>query len=177
MKPIAVNEIRKVLGGKILKGPTNWKVEDAIYYNRHEHTRRHTLLFVSRRDTINWAAIDKYGPSLVITDNSTLDVKAILPNTTVLIVTSLVQSYWKFINYYRNQFQLPVVTITGTCGKTTTKDMIKHILSGKWSVQASVSSQNEPRRSLPYLMGIDEHTQAAVFEHGLGNWGISNTNA
>ncbi len=171
MKPIAVNEIRKVLGGKILTGPTNWKVEDAIYYNRHEHTRRNTLLFVSRRDTINWAAIDKYGPSLVITDNSTLDVKAILPNTTVLIVTSLVQSYWKFINYYRNQFQIPVVTITGTCGKTTTKDMIKHILSGKWSVQASVSSQNEPRRSLPYLMGIDEHTQAAVFEHGLGNSG------
>ena len=106
---------------KSSKGPTNWKVEDAIYYNRHEHIRRHTLLLVSRMDKINWTAIDKYGPSLVITDNSTLDVKAILPNTTVLIVTSLVQSYWKFINYYRNQFQLPVVTITGTCGKTTTK--------------------------------------------------------
>ena len=171
MKPTAVNEIRKVLGGKIITGPVNWTVEDAIYYNRHEHSKRNTLLFTSRGDSINWVAIDKKGPSLVITDKSSIDVKNVLPNTTVMLVTSLVQSYWKFINYYRNQFQIPVVTITGTCGKTTTKDMIKHILSGMWNVQASVSSKNEPRRSFPYLMGIDEHTKAAVFEHGLGNSG------
>ncbi|MFC5603342.1 UDP-N-acetylmuramoyl-tripeptide--D-alanyl-D-alanine ligase [Sporosarcina koreensis] len=171
MKPIAVNDIRKVLGGKIITGPVNWKVEDAIYYKRHEHSRRNSLLFANRGDVINWVAIDRKGPSLIITDKSSIDLKEVLPNTTVMQVTSLVQSYWKFIDYYRNQFQIPVVTITGTCGKTTTKDMIKHMLSGIWKVHASVSSKNEPRRSFPYLMGIDEHTKAAVFEHGLGNSG------
>ncbi|WP_252503362.1 UDP-N-acetylmuramoyl-tripeptide--D-alanyl-D-alanine ligase [Sporosarcina sp. Marseille-Q4943] len=171
MKPIAVNDIRKVIGGKIITGPVNWKVEDAIYYTRHDHTRRNSLLFARRGDSINWVAIDKKGPSLVITDKSSINVKEVLPNTTVMQVSSLVQSYWKFINYYRNQFQIPVVTITGTCGKTTTKDMIKHMLSAIWNVHASVSSKNEPRRSFPYLMGIDEHTEAAVFEHGLGNSG------
>lgn len=171
MKPIAVNDIRRVLGGKIIAGPVNWKVEDAIYYKRHDHTRRNSLLFANKGDEINWEAIDKKGPALVITDKSPIDVKDILPNTTVLQVTSLVQSYWKFINYYRNLFQIPVVTITGTCGKTTTKDMIKHILSGFWNVHASISSKNEPRRSFPYLMGIDDKTKAAVFEHGLGNSG------
>lgn len=171
MKPIAVNDIRKVLGGKIITGPVNWKVEDAIYYKRHDHMKRNSLLFASKGDAINWVAIDKKGPSLVITDKSSIDVKDVLPNTTVMQVTSLVQSYWKFIDYYRNLFQIPVVTITGTCGKTTTKDMIKHMLSGMWNVHASLSSKNEPRRSFPYLMGIDEHTKAAVFEHGLGNSG------
>lgn len=171
MKPIAVNDIRKILGGKIITGPVNWKVEDAIYYKRHDHTRRNSLLFASRGETINWVAIDKKGPSLVITDMPSINLKDVLPNTTVLLVESLVQSYWKFINYYRNLFQIPVVTITGTCGKTTTKDMIKHILSANWNVHASISSKNEPRRSFPYLMGIDEHTKAAVFEHGLGNSG------
>lgn len=171
MKPIAVNDIKKVLGGKILTGPVNWHVEEAIYYKRHDHTRRKTLLFANRGDTINWKAISNKGPSLVITDQSSIDLKEILPNTTVMQVTSLIQSYWKFIEFYRNQFQIPVVTITGTCGKTTTKDMIKHMLSGFWKVHASVSSKNEPRRSFPYLMGIDDHTKAAVFEHGLGNSG------
>lgn len=171
MKPIAVNDIRRVLGGKIIAGPVNWKVEDAIYYKRHDHTRGNSLLFANKGDEINWGAINKKGPALVITDKSPIDVKDVLPNTTVMQVTSLVQSYWKFINYYRNLFQIPVVTITGTCGKTTTKDMIKHILSGFWNVHASISSKNEPRRSFPYLMGIDEKTKAAVFEHGLGNSG------
>jgi len=169
MKPIAVNDIRKVLGGKIITGSVNWKVEDAVYYKKHDHTRRNSLLFASKRDAINWVAIDKKGPSLVITDKSSIDLKDVLPNTTVIQVTSLVQAYWKFINYYRNQFQIPVATITGTCGKTTTKDMIRHMLSAIWKVHASISSKNG--NSFPYLMGIDEQTKAAVFEHGLGNSG------
>jgi len=49
--------------------------------------------------------------------------------------------------------------------------MLKHIASKHWQVQASVSSKNEPRQSLPYLTGIDDKTQAAIFELGLGNTG------
>ncbi len=84
---------------------------------------------------------------------------------------SIGQAYWTFIDYYRNLFQIPVVALTGTCGKTTTKEMIKHIASREWNVQASVSSKNEPRQSLPYLTGIDKSTEAAIFELGLGNTG------
>ena len=49
--------------------------------------------------------------------------------------------------------------------------MLKHILSKEIPVQTSFSSKNEPRQSLPYLMGIDNETKAAVFELGLGNSG------
>ncbi|WP_336823959.1 UDP-N-acetylmuramoyl-tripeptide--D-alanyl-D-alanine ligase [Sporosarcina sp. USHLN248] len=170
MKSIVVSEIRKLLGGQIIIGKEDWEVQDAIYYKRHDHKRRNSLLFVNRTDPIDWKAIDQKGPSLVVTDKKEIDLPR-LNKTTVLQVQSLVQSYWKFITYYRNLFDIPVVTITGTCGKTTTKDMIHHILSEDRVVHASVSSQNEPRRSFPYLMGIDEQTEAAIFEHGLGNSG------
>lgn len=126
---------------------------------------------MSRDDVVDWDSIDKKGPSLIITDKLPSDLVNVPSTITIMQVKSLVQSYWKFINYYRDQFDIPVVTITGTCGKTTTKDMIKHILEPTWNVQASISSQNEPRRSLPYLMGIDKDTEVAVFEHGLGNTG------
>ncbi|MCG7334424.1 UDP-N-acetylmuramoyl-tripeptide--D-alanyl-D-alanine ligase [Sporosarcina sp. ACRSM] len=171
MKPLQVKAVRKLLQGDLISGSEEWYVKDAIYYNRHDLTKRHTLLFVSRSDAVNWHEINQKGPSLVISDQPIDELKSALPNTTVIKVASLVQSYWKFINYYRSLFTIPVVTITGTCGKTTTKDMIKHILSKDRTVQASVSSKNEPRRSFPYLMGIDEKTDAAVFEHGLGNSG------
>src|SRR5690606_31873338 len=159
------------LKGELICGKEDWRVWDAIYYNRHELTRRNTLMFLNRNDRVNWDEINSKAPSLVISDKSTSDLKNALPGTAVIRVNSLIQSYWKFLDYYRNLFNLPVITITGTCGKTTTKDMIKHILSKKLNVQASESSKNEPRRSLPYLMGINENTDAAVFEHGLGNSG------
>ena len=129
MQPLLVKDIRQLLRGKLVRGSENWKVRDVIYYNRHEHTKRDTLMFVSRDDTINWTAINNKGPSLVISDKPDSELKMALPNTTVIKVDSLVQAYWKFIEYYRGLFHIPVVTITGTCGKTTTKDMIKHILS------------------------------------------------
>lgn len=171
MQPLLVKDIRKLLQGELISGSELWKVRDAVYYKRQDHTKRHSLLFVSKNDSVNWNEINQKGPSLVISDQPLSELKKALSNTTVIKVKSLVQAYWKFIDYYRNLFHLPVVTITGTCGKTTTKDMIKHILSKDRNVHASVSSQNEPRRSFPYLLGIDEKTDAAVFEHGLGNSG------
>ncbi|MGE8205245.1 Mur ligase family protein [Heyndrickxia sp. NPDC080065] len=171
MQPLLVRDIRKLLQGELICGSELWKVREAIYYHRHDLTKKHTLMFVSRSDSINWNEINKKGPSLVISDKPHSELNKALPNTTVIKVRSLVQAYWKFIEYYRNLFQIPVVTITGTCGKTTTKEMIKHILSKDRNVHASESSKNEPRRSFPYLMGIDEKTDAAVFEHGLGNSG------
>lgn len=171
MQPLLVKDIRRLLQGELISGSENWKVREAIYYNRHDFTRRYTLMFVSRDDTINWNEISNKGPSLIITDKPASELKIAPPNTTVIKVESLVQAYWKFIDYYRGLFTIPVVTITGTCGKTTTKEMIKHILSNDYNVQASESSKNEPRRSFPYLMGIDNQTDVAVFEHGLGNSG------
>jgi UDP-N-acetylmuramoyl-tripeptide--D-alanyl-D-alanine ligase len=171
MKSLWVKDIRNLLQGELISGSEQWDVREAIYYKRHDFTKRNTLLFVSRSDEVNWNEINHKGPSLVISDKPSSELKNALSDTTVIKVKSLVQAYWKFMDYYRNLFQIPVVAITGTCGKTTTKEIIKHILSKDWNVQASFSSKNEPRQSFPYLMGINEKTNAAVFELGLGNTG------
>lgn len=149
----------------------DWHVRHAIYYERHDLTHSNTLIFVNKNDSINWQAINNKGPSLVISDKPINELKNALGNTTVIRVRSIMQAYWTFIDYYRGLFQIPVVALTGTCGKTTTKEMIKYIVSKEWPVQASVSSKNEPRQSLPYLTGIEKDTKAAVFELGLGNTG------
>ncbi|MEK5231718.1 UDP-N-acetylmuramoyl-tripeptide--D-alanyl-D-alanine ligase [Lysinibacillus sp. FSL K6-0232] len=171
MQSISVQKLKNILQGKLIHGSEQWSVQHAIYYNRHELTQSHTLMFVSRNDHINWQEVDRKGPSLIISDKPSTDLKNALANTTVLQVKSVAQAYWTFIEYYRGLFQIPVAALTGTCGKTTTKEMLKHIVSKHWHVQASVSSKNEPRQSLPYLTGIEQQTQAAIFELGLGNTG------
>ncbi|MBS4206958.1 UDP-N-acetylmuramoyl-tripeptide--D-alanyl-D-alanine ligase [Bacillus sp. FJAT-50079] len=171
MQSLLVKDIRKLLEGKLISGSEQWYVNHAIYYKRHDLTKHNTLIFVSKADTVNWHEIDRLGPSLVITNMATSELQKAKANTTVVKVTSLIQAYWTFIQYYRELFHIPIAAITGTCGKTTTKDMIKHMMEQDRNVQASVSSKNEPRQSLPYLTGIDEKTDAAVFELGLGNTG------
>ncbi|QTD42062.1 UDP-N-acetylmuramoyl-tripeptide--D-alanyl-D-alanine ligase [Sporosarcina sp. Te-1] len=171
MKPLDVRTIEKLLQGELIYGAVNWRVHHAIYYKRQALSRTHTLMFVHRSDTIHWEEIKAKKPALLITDKPVEEIQIDLPDITIIKVPSLVQAYWTFINYYRGLFHIPVVTITGTCGKTTTKDMIRHIMKHKHNVVASVSSKNEPRRSFPYLLQLDDRTDVAVFEHGLGNSG------
>lgn len=163
--------IRQILKGELLSGAENWYVKHVIYYNRHDLVAPNTLLFVSKSDKINWNELNVKAPVVIISDKQEDELRHALPQTTVIQVRSVLQAYWTFIEYYRNLFDIPVVAITGTCGKTTTKEMLKHILSKEMPVQTSFSSKNEPRQSLPYLLGINSNTKAAVFELGLGNSG------
>ena len=72
--------------------------------------------------------------------------------------------------FYRDQFHIPIVAITGTSGKTTTKEMIKHILSADRKVTATTLSGNSRTASLQYLLGIEDETEA-VFETAVGSPG------
>ena len=74
------------------------------------------------------------------------------------------EAYWKFIHYYRNLFQIPVIGVTGTCGKTTTKEMITQILEQDYNVDSTWMSMNSMSVNLRYLMRFDEDTEMAVYE-------------
>lgn len=171
MEPLLVSRLRKVLRGDLHCGTEDWYIKHAIVHNRQELKGNNSLIFLNKRESIHWGLLEKVSPCVVVTDKPVEELRSVQQNTTVIRVKSMIQAYWKFMDYYRNLFDIPVVAITGTCGKTTTKEMIKYILSQTYSVQATESSKNEPRLSFPYLMGIDQNTDMAVFETGLGNTG------
>ncbi|WP_274307660.1 UDP-N-acetylmuramoyl-tripeptide--D-alanyl-D-alanine ligase [Solibacillus daqui] len=140
-------------------------------YDPQQLIAPNTMLFIRKSDDINWEELNNIKHLLIVCDEKEKLQNQALSQITAIYVRNLLQAFFVFCTYYRNLFDLPVVAITGTCGKTTTKEMLKHILSNEMNVQTSVSSKNEPRQSLPYLLGIDDDTKAAVFELGLGNSG------
>src|SRR5690606_12734814 len=87
---------------------------------------------------------------------------------TIIKVQNTDEAFWKFVHYYRCLFQIPVITVTGTSGKTTTKEMIKHILSIDKNVIATKSTGNSRTANFQYLLSIDDDTEAAVFETAVG---------
>ena len=82
------------------------------------------------------------------------------------------KAYWRFIHHYRRMHDIPVFAITGTCGKTTVKEMITQILRSKYNVEATNKSHNGPHKNLRYLCGITEETDVAVFETPVDNPGL-----
>jgi UDP-N-acetylmuramoyl-tripeptide--D-alanyl-D-alanine ligase len=165
MKRLPLKTIVEIMNGQIKQGTDNLIINDIA--TRGKKFNLGTLLFDLHHDkSIN---PNQYQPNLayaIVTDRPT-NFSGLRENISIIQVAEINEAYWKFIDFYRNIFKIPVIGVTGTCGKTTTKEMIKHILAGTYKVNATYKSFNALHRNLGYLLEIDETTQAAVYEMGV----------
>ncbi|GAA4719981.1 UDP-N-acetylmuramoyl-tripeptide--D-alanyl-D-alanine ligase [Brevibacillus fulvus] len=136
-----------------------------------DEIRKNTLFFEYPSSPVNWRKIAVPSSLIVITTDPLRILKAVGKKITIVRVKDVDRAYWDFVRYYRSLFDIPIIGITGTSGKTTTTEMVKHILSRHGRVQATYDGKNNLNNNLPYLLGIDERTEAAVFEMGVSHPG------
>jgi UDP-N-acetylmuramoyl-tripeptide--D-alanyl-D-alanine ligase len=73
--------------------------------------------------------------------------------------------------FYRGNFDIPFVGITGSVGKTSTKDMISCVLSQKYNVHKTMGNFNN-HIGLPLtIFNLDSFHEAAVIEMGMSGFG------
>ncbi len=91
-----------------------------------------------------------------------------LPDTPLLIrVPDVLQALQRAATHWRQQFDIPVIGVTGSVGKTTTKEVIAQVLAQRFEVLCSPCSyNNELGLPLTLLQLHSEHT-AAVLEMGM----------
>lgn len=73
--------------------------------------------------------------------------------------------------FYRRQFSIPVIGITGSVGKTTAKEMVSAVLSQRFKVHKTAANLNNDLGVPLTLFGLDESHQAAVIEMGISHFG------
>ncbi|MGE7839897.1 Mur ligase family protein [Lysinibacillus sp. NPDC093712] len=168
MKPLSVKNLTAITAGKLLQGSDEVLIQYGAYRLK-QVKKPYTALFTNKR-IINWKSLESLSPLVLVTDR--LYSQHEIPQKVIIIqVENADEAYWKFVHYYRSQFEIPVIAITGTSGKTTTKEMIKHILSAEKEVAATTLSSNSRTASLQYLLSIDDETEVAVFETAVGSPG------
>lgn len=169
LKPLQISEIRKVIKGELIQGSDNLLITNVLYFLK-EAVESNTLIFIKTRSLIKYEYINNSVPIAIVTDNISEEIKSIV-SCTIILVKDINMAYLEFIDYYRNLFNIPVIAVTGTCGKTTTKDMIISILSEHFNVQGTKSTANGRTSHLSYLLGIDESTEVGVFETAVSDPG------
>ena len=73
--------------------------------------------------------------------------------------------------YYRAKFDIPVVGLTGSVGKTTTKEMVAAVLSQKFKTLATKGNFNNEIGLPKMCFQLDGSYEAAVFEMGMSGFG------
>ncbi len=74
-------------------------------------------------------------------------------------------------NYHRRRFQIPVIAVTGSNGKTTTKDMVAEVLSTKYQVCKTQKNYNNEIGLPLTLLSLQESDEACVVEMGMRGLG------
>ena len=108
--------------------------------------------------------LDK-GASLVIADNT--DIK----DKRVIKVTDTIATMQDLATKYRNKLDIQVVGITGSNGKTTTKDIVYSLLSAKAKTLKTEGNYNN-HIGLPYtLLNVTDEEKFVVLEMGMSSLG------
>jgi UDP-N-acetylmuramoyl-tripeptide--D-alanyl-D-alanine ligase len=89
----------------------------------------------------------------------------------LIVVDDTLQTFKDLAREHRRQFQIPMVGITGTNGKTTTKELIAAVLSTQYNVLATEGNFNNDVGVPKTLLRLTEDHDIAVIEMGASHPG------
>lgn len=172
MRPLKAKELASVIGGAVIRGSLealalgvstdsrNVKAGEAFFALKGPRFDGHAFL----RDVF------AKGASVAVVDNA--DGIAELPGAaTVIRVADALKALGDLAAYARGLYRMPLVAVTGSAGKTTTKEMIASILSVSRKVLKTEGNKNNLIGLPLTLLGLDSSHEAAVVELGISEEG------
>lgn len=88
-----------------------------------------------------------------------------------LLVDDVLSALQALANYHRKQLTIPVISITGSNGKTTSKELINAVLSQKYNVLATKGNLNNHIGVPLTLLNISKKHEIAIVEMGANHQG------
>ncbi len=86
-------------------------------------------------------------------------------------VSDTLEALKALASWYRAKFDIPMVQVTGSAGKTTTKEMIAAVLSQRFSTLKTQANFNNAIGTPMTLLNLSPEHQAAVIETGMNHFG------
>lgn len=164
---LTITEILQVTQGNLIQGNPNIKITQVSTDSR---TIKKGDLFVAlvgeKFDGHNFLeGVCQQGAAGAVVSKPITDVsQSTLP--IIVQVSDTLIALGDIANCHRRQFNLPIIAITGSNGKTTTKDITTSVLAQQFSVFKSEKSYNNQIGIPSRLMQLDEGDEIAVLEIG-----------
>jgi UDP-N-acetylmuramoyl-tripeptide--D-alanyl-D-alanine ligase len=176
MESLSLNEIRDMIGGKLVRGNGASRVMNISIDSRKiksgelfwaipgEKYDGHDFVLDALRKGASGAVISKkYLAGNIKTDPSS--------SQALIQVSDTLSGLQTLAEAYRKRFAIPLIAVTGSNGKTTTKEIISQILSAKFKVLKNEGNFNNPIGLPLSLLGLSTQHQVAVLEMGMNHAG------
>ena len=183
MKEIFARDAVRLCNGKIICGSENQVLREFKKDTREIENDDTYIGFKGEHNDGNLMyikALENGAKVCILQEDSVIDkidlkkVKNDFPNCTIILVDDTIKTLQELARYKRSLYDIPVIGITGSVGKTSTKDIIASVMSKKFNVLKTQGNYNN-QIGLPLtVLGLKDH-DAMVIEMGMNQKGeISN---
>jgi UDP-N-acetylmuramoyl-tripeptide--D-alanyl-D-alanine ligase len=166
-----IRDIVEATGGKLIQGDLGSRIKGISIDSRKISSSE---LFIAIKGA-NFDGHDFVGEAIrrssrgVVISRTKLDRYP--ENYNVIYVKDTLRALGDIAKFHRSRFSIPVVAITGSCGKTTTKEMVATVLKSKYNVLSNKGTQNN-QVGLPLaVLKLRPRHQLAVLELGTNHFG------
>jgi len=171
MEPLYVNEVIKATKGQLVKGDQNFQIRSISIDSRS--IKKSDLFIAIKGD--NFDGHDfignaiKSGASGIILSSRHSPLKTLSP-AFIIKVSNTLKALQNLAKYYRGKFDIPIIGITGSNGKTTVKDMTESILSQKLRITGTIGNYNNQVGVPLTAFRLSKDTRAGIFEVGISSY-------
>ena len=97
---------------------------------------------------------------------SIVDESKYANNQNIILVENVLETLQSLSNYHRRQLDIPIIGLTGSNGKTTTKEIINTVLSKKYRTVATIGNLNNHIGVPLTLLSMKPDTEIGIVEMG-----------
>ena len=174
MKEIKVKDILKLTNGNLITGNEELLCEN---FSKDTRTIQKGDVYIGIKGAkfdgnLFWKeALDKGASCVIIQDiDISSQEKEKYSNKTIIKVENTLEALYKIAQYKRSLYNIPVIAITGSVGKTSTKDLISSVVQTQYKTLKTEGNNNN-NIGLPFtILKLKDH-EAMVIEMGMNHFG------
>ena len=167
MDKITVNDIITATGGKLICGSKDAYAQNVSIDSR-EVTNNTLFVALKGENSDGHNYIEKAfenGASLVISE------KDIMGNGAVVKVDNSSKALGQIAKFYKKKLNLKTIAVTGSVGKTTTKDMLSAVMNMQYNTLKTEGNFNNELGLPLTILRLKKTHEAAVLEMGMSEFG------
>lgn len=174
-KNITAGKATEICKGTLLSGNQNTVLYDFVKDTRELNKGDMYVGLSGERfqGSILWEEALKLGAKGVLVEKIEISESKIkeYADRVIIKVEDTTRALQELAEYKRKQFDIPVIAVTGSVGKTSTKDMIASVLKQKYNVHKTAGNYNN-HIGLPLtILGLKEEHTALITEMGMNHFG------
>ena len=174
MKDLSIKNIIEATKGKLLVGNEEYI---CMSYSKDTRTIKEGDCYIGiKGETFDgnlfWEKALENGASTVIVQNVQIEDEKLKKwaDKNIIKVEDTLEALYSLAKYKRSLYNIPVIAITGSVGKTSTKDIVANVVSKKYKTLKTEGNNNN-NIGLPFTILRLQDEEVAVIEMGMNHFG------